>query len=417
MNKPKSVSFVISLFILFQLTSQSGFSQALFKEGIIITNEGDTLQGFIYSKGETSIAKVCRFKKNLNENEVVYEPFDIEAFRFTKSGRFYISKLVEKEKRYFPMFVEYVLDGVVDLYYYRDNWSEHYLIDKNLDNQTLIELSNEERELIEDGKTFSHKSNKYIGILKAGFADTPAIFPEIEEAEFHRNTFIDISKQYHDLVCNEGDICIVYEKDINTLEIAVGLTGGVGSNTIIFPHSEEFSEVDFGYEMFSQYGFGINFSSGALNERMIIQLSFLKEIKSFSGDITHYGFLLSEAYNYDLTMNHSSVNGAIGYSAPKGNIRPFILPGFSVNFGEAIIDEYLARTFDSVQTDTHKITSHKTKGVALSLRTGFNYFITDRAIFNTSLQGIYSTGSYENLRDNRYFQYGIAITGGLYYKL
>lgn len=238
--KIRSSSILQILFCLFILIPISVYSQHTYKEGFIISNEGDTIQGYIYSKGDVSLSKECRFKSNVKEDPLYYEPFSIKSFRFNNSGRYYISKLVEIEGRFFPMFVEYVLDGVVDLYYYKDKRSEHYLIDRNLANQTLIELSNAEKELIVQGKTYDRNTNRYIGVLKAGFSDTPELYPAIQNSVFHRNSFIDISKQYHELVCKEGEECIVYEKEQAFFILMPGLITGFGFADIIFPESKVF---------------------------------------------------------------------------------------------------------------------------------------------------------------------------------
>jgi biotin synthase-related radical SAM superfamily protein len=51
--------------------------------------------------------------------------------------------------------LEYLINGIVDIYYYRDDNGEHYLVDNG--SGDLLELKNEEKEIIIDQYQISQR--------------------------------------------------------------------------------------------------------------------------------------------------------------------------------------------------------------------------------------------------------------------
>ena len=69
-------------------------AQRNFKSGYIITLTGDTIKGYIDSRGDIKNYKRCVFKENEENSSAEYSPEEIRAYRFI-DGKFFISKLLK----------------------------------------------------------------------------------------------------------------------------------------------------------------------------------------------------------------------------------------------------------------------------------------------------------------------------------
>ena len=199
------------------LTAINAFSQAVFKDGYIIKNNNDTVFGLIEYKGNHTNSANCTFKKNIELASQKYTPSDIKAYRFDHS-KYYVSKVVTLGDKEELLFLEYLINGRVDVYYYFDGQTEHYFIDGG-DNQ-LVELKEGSPEIITThGKRLILQSKQYMGILKYVFRESPAISKQAETVQLNRKSLIDIAHAYHNEVCANVE-CIVYEKERIRMKIS-----------------------------------------------------------------------------------------------------------------------------------------------------------------------------------------------------
>lgn len=205
---------VASLILAFSILADA---QSDFRRGYIITNDDDTLVGFIDFRGYTSNSQKCGFKPAENAPPSVFNPGDIKAYRIM-DDKYYVSRPVETEEGQKEMFLEYLIKGEASIYYYRDNKGEHYLIDKR--GGPLTELPYHKEEAIIDEVPRFLESTKHIGLLKAYMSDCPALFNRIESLKKpDHDNLIALAKDYHQLICNDNS-CIVYSKRKPALGVA-----------------------------------------------------------------------------------------------------------------------------------------------------------------------------------------------------
>lgn len=140
--------------------------------------------------------------------EVVFRPGEILGYRFN-NGKYYVSKSLPFDNDRVP-FVEYVLDGIADLYFYYDSNGENFVIEK--EDGPMIRLDNQEM-VIEDeyGTKYIHKSKRYVGQLKAAFSEAPELHPTLEQMNLSLKPMIQATKKYHEYVCGDQE-CIIFEK-------------------------------------------------------------------------------------------------------------------------------------------------------------------------------------------------------------
>jgi hypothetical protein len=105
------------LLFLLIFTQFVAFSQSNFKEGYLITLTNDTVYGLIDFRTDYTNAEVCRFMKSPDAAVETYLPGSIAGYRFVAEGKYYVSKKVVFENLNQTYFLEFLLQGLRNLYY------------------------------------------------------------------------------------------------------------------------------------------------------------------------------------------------------------------------------------------------------------------------------------------------------------
>lgn len=195
------IPFILAFFIASAVQGQTDY-----RGGKVFTLNHDTLVGKIDFKGDMNNSLRCDFLSGTNESKTYY-PNDILGYRFT-NGKYYVTRFLKTEDGGRLIFVEYLIAGHKNLFYFRDMAGNHFLIDNGKD--TVIEMPYKETTIDVDGRLFLQESKTHIGLLKAYFSDCPKLFNEIDnfgKPDF--NNLISITKEYHHLTCGDSG-CIVY---------------------------------------------------------------------------------------------------------------------------------------------------------------------------------------------------------------
>jgi hypothetical protein len=284
-------------------------AQTDFRTGFIIENSGDTLFGEIDYRGDLLMSSVCKFK-DYNNNVHEYFPSDIKAFRFIGS-KYYVSREVNDKK----VFLEYLINGEINIYYLRDDDGDHYYLDKK--DIRLTEISYEEGIKQVNNKQVFYKSTKHYGLLRVYMQDAPGFDTKIKSIEKpeHRN-LIKLAEDYHNVVCG-GEKCIIYEKKQPLLRLNLELVSGV-------IRIENFEHFDSSQKMrdkyFYRHGIIAHFWMPRINEKIYIKTGLLySKVEGINN------------YKYD----YFKVPIHICYMAPKSYlVRPsvsasLLLPSYS----------------------------------------------------------------------------------------
>ena len=190
-----------------------------FKSGYIITNESDTIFGLIDYRTDLMNSISCTFKANENGQRTVYFPGDIFGYRFSEEGKFYVTKSITIESEIKVVFLEFLVNGIVNLYYYpcttdansfrEMSLLDYYLIEDEFGQMTPITKKPDE---YVDVEQIPHKKRDfaYKGIIKYLFQDSETVMKDVDKLPFNTQSMINITKQYHDDVCTSGEPCIMY---------------------------------------------------------------------------------------------------------------------------------------------------------------------------------------------------------------
>ncbi len=203
-----------------------GNAQYDFREGYIVTTSNDTIRGQINISNTKQSAKFCLFRSNSTATPVKYYPSDLISFKID-TLKLYISHDIILHGNQVQAFLEYMVDGIVDLYYYSDSYAEHYFIESD---GILHELTNEVDIIPVDGKIMKVESNTYKSILKSIMRSTPQIYQEIDNSSFDPDDFIYLCRDFHAWTCPDED-CVVYQRretklNDSKIRIRFGLSAG-----------------------------------------------------------------------------------------------------------------------------------------------------------------------------------------------
>ena len=210
----KNTGFTFILLLTGTLAVQA---QDNFKPGYIITNEHDTINGWIDYRTDAQNATICKFKATENSTAQSYLPGSIDGYRFIQEGKYYISKPIKLNDVSRIVFLEFLVQGLINLYHYTDNvdllqsGDEYYFFEDESGTITTITKRPDKQIQDDKGRIIQWKDDKYKGILRYLFQDSETVMKETEQLAFTQESMIEITKAYHDQVCTTGEPCIIFE--------------------------------------------------------------------------------------------------------------------------------------------------------------------------------------------------------------
>jgi hypothetical protein len=180
-------------------------AQIDFRPGYIIQNNGDTVYGEIDFRSELLRGQSCYFRDPVKFMARDYSPNNLLGYRFI-DGKYYISREINGKK----VFLEFLIQGKISIYYLRDTSGEHYYLEK--EGYEFTELPYEDKILYKDVSNNMYKSYSHIALLNLYMQDAPAMKEKINGLgkPTHKN-LIRLAKNYHEIV-TRGDPCMVFEK-------------------------------------------------------------------------------------------------------------------------------------------------------------------------------------------------------------
>lgn len=126
-------------------------------DGIVITNEGDTLHGTLDYLSSNINAMECHFRKEGDSEFKVYAPGEIKGYRFLSDGVFYVTKTMPVDKVDRTFFAEFLLQGGVSLYRYIHKGTEYFFIEN--ENGEIAQIADKNDSFTYEGidKVSTHK--------------------------------------------------------------------------------------------------------------------------------------------------------------------------------------------------------------------------------------------------------------------
>jgi hypothetical protein len=330
------------LLILILFCSISSRAQSDFRPGYIINYQNDTTFGLISYKGNKANSKYCFFKPDQNSEPIKYSPSDIINYRFI-NGKYYITKKVNTGETEELIFLEYLVNGVVDMYYYRDFSGDHYFVDRG--DGVLVPLKHEIKEVWRPLKIdpdqeilYAIDTKEYIGTLKNVFIESPSTAAKVENMELNHKSLIRITKDYHSAVCPDS-ACIVYEKKMPKSTVIFGAMAGVNFDLLhnggdYEPELYYLQASDFNVSVYPTAGLFLKVNMPDLNERLFFQfeLSFGKRSFSSVSSYTEPVQKFDYVNNISLSQFFATPSVWIRYEFLEKKVTPSFMVGCFMNY-------------------------------------------------------------------------------------
>lgn len=257
---------------------------------------------------------LCLFKQSKKAEVLQYTPEAIMGFRID-DGQYFVSRevMIDGQKR--RVFLEFLINGIADLYYLKDTTGTRYFLQN--EGETLMELKNSKTKVVGGGKVTIDEKKEYVGILKSSFDNAPELEPAIERASFVSNDLVKVVQEYHEKTCDEYD-CEVYRRSTNR-SIGIAIIPSV-------------SDVNFKVKSFN-YRFleGEQFESDLFFTAVVMysESNFVGATQNLSFN-TGAGFqkINYESENYEISQSNVVVPVFFSYSFPTGRLKPLLNLGF-----------------------------------------------------------------------------------------
>lgn len=278
------LKLILLLLIIAPGTGVEG--QANFREGRVITIDGDTLTGLIKDGFTPRNSRLCLFKASRNGNVVRYHPEDLRSFKIGED-KYYAAKVVSVKGKPERVFTEVLLEGDINLYHQRTDKEYSYYLEK--DEGSLIGLVNRDREYERESNWFSRgystyeeaKIPEFRDTLYNLFEDSKEVQRQVYKVRYNNKSFIDITKSYVEETC-PGTECISYESELSRNRERFGVFTGLHLSKAFFEDGGAETNIN------STVPFGIFYH---------IPLSFIHDRLSFQNEVILRRLQYDEIYN------------------------------------------------------------------------------------------------------------------------
>ncbi|QDO92974.1 PorT family protein [Formosa sediminum] len=376
----KFILLPLSFFLFFNISS----AQENFLSGYVVSTTGDTISGYIDIKDWKTNPKEITFKKELNQNPIIYDTSSIKYFNAQDNA--YISAIVDieissrdiqnlkndanlkLEKR--DVFLKVLINGNKSLYYYKD---EH--------NKTNFYIKENDKFILLTHKTYLKETinivenNQYKGQLIFYLNDCKNIQSQINNATYTQESLTSVFEKYYKCIGSEIDFKSTKEKTALEFGIVAGITN---------------TNLKFNNEKHSIYLNGDYASSTNLAAGLFLDIVFPKNNNKWSihNELLYTSYSTKNTYiDYDTTDTYSSYNSEIGhtfielnnllrYTQPLGKLSVFLNGGISSGF--VISDENYLKAerhnySNVIITEAEATPNSSTFEFGFSLGTGITY--------------------------------------------
>ncbi len=289
------------------------FAQRNLQEGFIINNQDDTLYGYIEKKSIIQHGYKCFFTLNEDSQIIQYTPHEIKAYRFI-GDNYYVSHSFLAGYKNDTAFLDFLVNGIINLYYYEGEDTEYYFFAKDAD---LITISRKKS----INKCSWGQSEKYKKDLRNIFSQAPEIEKTIDNTAFSYKSFIHVTKTFHQQTLNDY---IIYP-DIAFVLFFVGAKSGVSHNVMKYRQTGNKARSTYG-----SYGFNARFVPSLSNKNWNFLMDFIYSSFTINGKVIKEidQLIIGNEVLFKTKYNMLRIPFFIQYLLPLGNIRPTIACGY-----------------------------------------------------------------------------------------
>jgi hypothetical protein len=311
---------IILLTLLF--VTQIVFSQADFRKGFIITQNGDTTYGLINYREGLSNFRYCLFKESQSQSTIRYTPREIIGYGFI-NNKYYVSRKIETKDQISELvFLEVIIKGLVSLFV-----SQNVFYIEKADSG-LYKLENETTEAIIEGKRVFAESKRHIGILSWILFDCQEIRKKTQSISLTEKSLTNLIEDYYKCI---GSDYIVYKQNLAWTKINFGVSlGFIRSSIKIKTETNQFSYLISRYNSFDpSIGLLLGISSPRISEKIAFQSEFQFFKSSYSSLVTISNPVTTKYHDTYIDLTTISIPLSLKYSFPEKNYSFYTQAGIN----------------------------------------------------------------------------------------
>ena len=314
---------------LLAIVATATMAQTNPKPGYVITNTGDTIRGVIDFRTNEKLSKQCEFWANGEKEVKVYQPGDIEGFRFDNNGKYFVARRLNVTGTPELYFAEFMVQGKMNLYCVTYKTDEYYFFER--EDGEMAELTNRYTSYmsidaaVQGTKDIVKEKKRQYGKVKMLLQQSKSAVADMDDNNMTRKKLVNVVRDYHNEVCTDGSSCMVYEYNEKTDRVKTHLKAFAG----FAYYSTEMTDMQSDQDM--------NYSGSTYEIGVGVEIDLERVMKDFS---VEFGLGLTPKYKstceeegvdktYSYTYEKSILTFAVGGVKRFGNgkIRPIVRAG------------------------------------------------------------------------------------------
>ncbi len=267
------------MFLLFvtHLAIVAASAQVNPHNGYIITNSNDTIYGTIDYQTDIRNAKVCVFQKSGDTTFKEYFPSEINGYRSSDNGIYYVSKFLVVGGEEKQVFLEFLVQGGLSLYRFVDEDSnEKYLV---VDKEGKVAEIKKIDRVINDRRALKATMQQVMKDALPMFGKSEDTQNDLLKLNVTKKQLSRIVKNYDMNYCQSDGDCVTFEYDesktrnlVVKLRIDCGLAINNNVITMIQPYDDN-TDRDYTLSSISPVlGIGGDFHLPKITDHLYLQL-------------------------------------------------------------------------------------------------------------------------------------------------
>ena len=202
--------FIATLLLAFASTAV--FAQRNPVPGYIITNENDTIYGTLDYLSDEENCRSCFFKRNGSEEFHCLFPKELNGYRFSNNGAYYITRTFDVEGSERTMFAEYLIKGGVSLYRLTTDKRSYFYFEG--EDGKITAISADATKAVSNEYEAQHGPywDRYRQLYPIFYKD-PQTLDKLRNAPRDAETLTAIVKNYDELFCTDAGECVKFLYD------------------------------------------------------------------------------------------------------------------------------------------------------------------------------------------------------------
>lgn len=393
-SKMKISNFCLPFLLCFFLVTQLHSQSKEYVQGYMITEENDTINGFVKDDKRTVLAYQFSFKKTLNGRAKTITPTEAKGFYFTPSFYFESIPINSAQDKLEKQFIRKLVDGYTDLYQVVKGTQYEYVLIKE-DGEKLQIAQND---VVEDNTYRTDK--KYFGELKYFLRDCEEVVVNTKSIKYSEKSIVNLVQKYN--YCKDPTVVNQSLDQGRKLRLKVGLTLGFRR------YNMDISDLQPPNRLYEGSGASLRFGG-------LISLSYFRKLSLQTG-VVYNRYATEGQYAYSLgfgKLSHEVTNIDVPillkYNFSTKKAAPYFIGG--IHLGKLlkgtstevrteadtiILDEAYDLTLNNIVTYAagFGVTLQLGKSTALNLDLMYNRTIMHiRVLPDTTINGMVISGS------------------------